>query len=63
VSGADHVALGSDFDGAVTVPFDTTGLPLLVDAFLAAGLGEEDIAKVMGQNVVRLLASSLPEVG
>jgi membrane dipeptidase len=60
VAGADHVALGSDFDGAVSVPFDTTGLPLLVDAFLAAGLGEDDIAKVMGGNVVRLLAASLP---
>jgi membrane dipeptidase len=63
VAGADHVALGSDFDGAVSVPFDTTGLPLVVDALLAAGLGEEDIAKVMGGNVARLLAASLPEVG
>jgi len=26
VAGVDHVALGSDFDGAVTEPFDTTGL-------------------------------------
>ena len=60
VAGADHVGLGSDFDGAVSVPFDTTGLPLLVDALLATGLREEDIAKVMGGNVVRLLAASLP---
>jgi membrane dipeptidase len=63
VAGVDHVGLGSDFDGAVSVPFDTTGLPLLVDALLAAGLREEDIAKVMGANVARLLAASLPEVG
>jgi membrane dipeptidase len=60
VAGADHVGLGSDFDGAVSVPFDTTGLPLLVDALLSVGLGEEQIAKVMGGNVVRLLAASLP---
>lgn len=60
VAGADHVGLGSDFDGAVSLPFDTTGLPLLVDALVAAGLREEDIAKVMGGNVVRLLAASLP---
>ncbi len=60
VAGADHVGLGSDFDGAVSVPFDTTGLPLLVDALLAAGMGEADLAKVMGGNVVRLLAASLP---
>jgi microsomal dipeptidase-like Zn-dependent dipeptidase len=60
VVGAAHVGLGSDFDGAVTVPFDTTGVVLLVDALLAEGLSEEDIAKVMGGNVVRLLAASLP---
>jgi microsomal dipeptidase-like Zn-dependent dipeptidase len=60
VAGADHVGLGSDFDGAVSVPFDTTGLPLLVDALQAQGLEEADLAKVMGGNVVRLLANSLP---
>src|SRR4030095_10350751 len=26
VAGIDHVALGSDYDGAVVVPFDTTGI-------------------------------------
>jgi microsomal dipeptidase-like Zn-dependent dipeptidase len=62
VAGADHVGLGSDFDGAVSVPFDTTGLPLLVDALLAAGLPEDQIGQVMGGNLVRLLAKSLPEV-
>ena len=60
VAGVDHVGLGSDFDGAVSVPFDTTGLPLLVDALLAEGLDEADLAKVMGGNVVRVLAASLP---
>jgi microsomal dipeptidase-like Zn-dependent dipeptidase len=60
VMGPDHVALGSDFDGAVTVPFDVTGLPLLVDALLAEGLAEEDIARVMGGNEARLLRGALP---
>ena len=60
VAGADHVGLGSDFDGAVSVPFDTTGLPLLVDALLEAGLRPDQIAQVMGANVVRLLEASLP---
>ena len=62
VAGADHVGLGSDFDGAVSVPFDTTGLPLVVDGLLEAGLQPDEIAQVMGGNVVRLLAASLPEV-
>src|SRR5208282_2267072 len=60
VVGADHVALGSDFDGATTTPFDTSGLVLLTDALLQEGLSEDDIAKTMGGNVFRLLAESLP---
>jgi len=61
VAGVDHVALGSDFDGAVTAPFDTSGLVLLTDALLQAGLSEDDIAKIMGGNVFRLFAESLPQ--
>jgi membrane dipeptidase len=60
VAGVDHVGLGSDFDGAVTVPFDTASLAVVTDALLRAGLGEEDVAKVMGGNVVRVLAQTLP---
>jgi microsomal dipeptidase-like Zn-dependent dipeptidase len=59
VAGVDHVGLGSDFDGAVTTPFDTTGLPLLTEGLLAAGLSEEDVAKVMGENVRRVLLAVL----
>jgi microsomal dipeptidase-like Zn-dependent dipeptidase len=60
VGGIDHVGLGSDFDGAVTTPFDAGGLPRLTDALLRAGLSEEDVAKVMGGNVTRVLAQALP---
>jgi membrane dipeptidase len=60
VAGADHVALGSDFDGAVTVPFDASGLPQVTQALLDAGLGEDEIARVMGGNVLRVLRASLP---
>jgi membrane dipeptidase len=60
VAGADHVALGSDFDGAVTVPFDATGLPQVTQALLDAGLAEDVIARVMGGNVLRVLRASLP---
>jgi microsomal dipeptidase-like Zn-dependent dipeptidase len=58
--GIDSVGLGSDFDGAIAAPFDTTGLPLLVDALLAEGYGEGDIAKIMGGNAARVLAEVLP---
>jgi microsomal dipeptidase-like Zn-dependent dipeptidase len=60
VAGVEHVALGSDFDGAVPVPFDSTGLVLLTDALIEAGLDDEAIRKVMGGNVHRLLAETLP---
>jgi microsomal dipeptidase-like Zn-dependent dipeptidase len=60
VAGARHVALGSDFDGAVTVPFDTAGLVELTDALLAEGFDEEEVALIMGGNVWRVLSETLP---
>ncbi|HEY2946651.1 MAG TPA: dipeptidase [Vicinamibacteria bacterium] len=60
VAGVEHVALGSDFDGAVAQPFDTTGLVEITDALLAEGFSEPQIAQVMGGNVLRLLSEALP---
>ena len=57
--GAGHVALGSDFDGAVTTPFDTTGLVEITDAMLEAGYSEQEIRMIMGENVVRFLQANL----
>lgn len=61
VAGVDHVGLGSDFDGNIAAPFDTTGLPVLTGNLLAAGLSEEDVGKVLGGNVRRVLTANLPE--
>ena len=61
LAGADHVGLGSDFDGAVPVPFDATGLVQLTDALLAAGVDDTAVRQVMGGNVRRLLAETLPD--
>jgi microsomal dipeptidase-like Zn-dependent dipeptidase len=44
----------------VTVPFDTTGLVEITDALLAEGFGEEEAALIMGGNVLRVLAETLP---
>lgn len=58
--GSDHVALGSDWDGAVSVPFDAANVVRLTDALLDAGLDEAAIRAVMGENVLRVLATALP---
>ncbi|MBV9926348.1 MAG: dipeptidase [Acidobacteria bacterium] len=60
VVGVEHVALGSDFDGAVNEPFDTTGVVLVTDALLEEGFTDEEVAAVMGGNVFRLLSETLP---
>jgi membrane dipeptidase len=59
--GVEHVALGSDFDGAVTEPFDTTGLVEITDALLGAGYSDQEIRLIMGENVLKFLAANLPE--
>lgn len=59
--GIDHVALGSDFDGAVATPFDTTGLVEVTEALLQAGFTADDVGKVMGGNVIRFLLENLPD--
>ena len=54
--GIDHVALGSDFDGAVTTGFDASGLVNVTQALIDRGFSDEEIAKVMGGNLLKLLA-------
>ena len=57
--GIQHVGLGSDYDGTVTVPFDVTGLPLLVDEMLVQGFSESEIRAVMGENLKTFFLSNL----
>ena len=59
--GAEHVALGSDFDGAVTTPFDTSGVVQITDAMLAEGYSEAEIHMIMGENVMKFLQANLPD--
>jgi membrane dipeptidase len=59
--GIEHVALGSDFDGSTTTPFDATGIPLITEALLRQGLSERNLRLVMGENVLRVLSQTLPD--
>ncbi|MBS1860932.1 MAG: dipeptidase [Actinobacteria bacterium] len=55
--GVDHLALGSDFDGA-TIPAplgDVAGLPRLLDALRDAGFGEDELERIAWHNWRRVL--------
>jgi membrane dipeptidase len=49
--GVKHIALGSDFDGMTYTPFDVSGMALLTEALIDAGLKDDEIKAVMGENV------------
>lgn len=57
--GADHVGLGSDFDGTFAVPEgleDVSKLPIITYHLLKRGYKEEDIVKILGGNLLRVFA-------
>lgn len=57
--GIDHVGLGSDFDGAVTTAFDVSQLAVVTQALVDRGFTPDEIAKVMGGNVLRVLRAGM----
>jgi microsomal dipeptidase-like Zn-dependent dipeptidase len=61
--GPAQVAIGSDFDGALRMPFDVRGLPALTAALLAAGLGRDAVAGIMGGNALRTLTAAAVNAG
>ena len=58
--GEDHIALGSDFDGTVTTSFDGSEMAVITQALLDANLSEQQIRKVMGENMLSYLQTYLP---
>jgi membrane dipeptidase len=55
--GADHVGLGSDFDGA-NMPEgmeDCSKLPKITEALLRKGYSESDVRKILGENTLRVM--------
>lgn len=60
VAGADHVGLGSDFDGA-NMPFgmeDASKLPQITEALLRKGYSEGNVKKILGENTLRVMAEA-----
>lgn len=57
--GIDHVGLGSDFDGAVTTGFDTSQLAAITQALVDRGFRDDEIRKVMGGNVLRVVRAGI----
>jgi membrane dipeptidase len=58
VGGIDHVGLGSDFDGIDTPPRgmeDVSKIPALVSELARRGYSEEDLEKILGGNVLRVM--------
>ena len=61
VAGVDHVGIGSDFDGIEETPSGLDGVdkyPALLAELMRRGWSDEDVAKVAGANVLRVLAGA-----
>jgi membrane dipeptidase len=61
VAGADHVGLGSDFDGVDMLPAqlqDVSTFPLITQGLLDRGYSPADIHKIMGENTLRVLRAA-----
>jgi membrane dipeptidase len=61
VAGVDHVGIGSDFDGITSVPRgleDVSRLPYLLAELLERGWSREDLGKLCGANLLRVMRSA-----
>ncbi len=61
VAGADHLGLGSDFDGIPETPAGLEGVdrfPALLQELARRGWSDADLAKVAGANLLRVLAKA-----
>ncbi|HXC09248.1 MAG TPA: dipeptidase [Steroidobacteraceae bacterium] len=61
VAGIDHVGLGSDFDGIGDAPVGLDGVdkyPALLEELMRRGWTDADIAKIAGENVLRVMAAA-----
>lgn len=61
VIGVEHVALGTDWDGALACAVDASGLCLLTEAMLDEGFTDDDVRAILGGNALRVLRATLPD--
>ncbi len=57
--GIRYVALGSDYDGATTVRFDTSQLTQVTQALIDEGFSDSEIRAAMGGNALRVIAAGI----
>lgn len=57
--GVEYVALGSDYDGSVTVGFDTSQIVQVTQALMDDGFTEEEIRAIMGLNALRVIRAGI----
>ena len=58
IAGIDHIGLGSDFDGITAVPLgleDVSTYPSLVAELLRRGYKDEEVGKILGGNILRVM--------
>jgi membrane dipeptidase len=61
IAGPDHVGIGADWDGVASMPVgmeDVSRLPALTAGLLARGHDAATIRKVLGENLLRVLAQA-----
>lgn len=61
IAGVDHVGIGSDFDGVGALPQGLSGVetyPALLAELMRRGWSDRDIAKLAGENVLRVMAAA-----
>lgn len=60
LAGVEHMALGSDWDGAIVTPIDSAHIDQMTESLLRHGFSNAEIGKIMGGNALRALLKILP---
>ena len=61
IAGIDHIGLGADYDGMPPGPVgleDVSTYPALLKELLIRGYSDEDLAKIAGENILRVLSQA-----